>query len=39
MGGVTPDIGDAKVGDQVKVPYTADYVFYDSDATTQSAQS
>jgi hypothetical protein len=36
MGGVAPDVGDAKVGDLVRVPYTADYVFYGSDATTQT---
>jgi hypothetical protein len=27
-GGVAPPIGDAKAGDEIKVPYTADYVFF-----------
>jgi hypothetical protein len=34
-GGVAPAIGDAKSGDTVKVPYTADYVFYGRGATTR----
>jgi hypothetical protein len=36
-GGVPPAIGDAKVGDEVKVEYTAEYVFYGPGATTQPA--
>jgi hypothetical protein len=36
-GGTAPDIADARVDDEVRVPYTADYVFYGSDATTQPA--
>jgi Protein of unknown function (DUF3455) len=34
-GGVAPAIGDAKAGETVKIPYTADYVFYGRGATTQ----
>jgi hypothetical protein len=36
-GGVAPAVGDAKIGDEVRVDYTADYVFYGGDATTQPA--
>ncbi len=27
-GGLAPTIGEAKTGDEIKVPYTADYVFF-----------
>lgn len=32
-GGKAPAIGTAKAGDEVRVPYTADYVFYGTEAT------
>lgn len=34
-GGVAPPLGDAKAGDEIRVPYSADYFFYGSGATTQ----
>ncbi len=36
-GGKPPTIGDAKIGDEVRVPYTADYVFYGTGAKTRAA--
>jgi hypothetical protein len=36
-GGVAPAVGDAKAGDEVRVNYSADYVFYGPGATTQPA--
>ncbi|MDB5357538.1 MAG: hypothetical protein JWN24_3991 [Phycisphaerales bacterium] len=37
IGGMAPPISDAKPGDEVRVPYSADYVFYGAGATTRSA--
>jgi hypothetical protein len=34
-GGKAPAVGNAKAGDEVRVAYTAEYVFYGSGATTQ----
>jgi hypothetical protein len=34
-GGKAPHVGDAKVGDEVRIPYTAEYVFYGLGATAQ----
>lgn len=34
-GGTAPTVDGAKVGDEVKVPYRADYVFYGPGATTR----
>jgi len=34
-GGKAPSVADAKAGDEVRVAYTADYVFYGPGATTQ----
>jgi Protein of unknown function (DUF3455) len=36
-GGNAPAVDDAKEGDTLRVPYTADYVFYGPGATTQPA--
>jgi hypothetical protein len=33
--GKAPIVGDGKEGDEARVPYTAEYVFYGSGATTQ----
>ncbi|MDB5171984.1 MAG: hypothetical protein JWN51_757 [Phycisphaerales bacterium] len=35
IGGKAPPVADAKPGDETRVPYTADYVFYGPGATTQ----
>jgi hypothetical protein len=34
-GGKAPAAGDAKVGDEIRQPYTADYIFYGPGTTTQ----
>ena len=36
-GGTAPPISDAKPGDEVLIPYSADYIFYGAGATTRSA--
>jgi hypothetical protein len=37
VGGKAPAIDDGKAGDEVRVPYEADYVFYGAIATTQTS--
>jgi hypothetical protein len=36
-GGKAPSVGNAKEGDEVRIPYTAEYIFYGPGATTQPA--
>jgi hypothetical protein len=35
VGGKAPAVGDAKVGDETRVAYSADYVFYGAGATVK----
>jgi hypothetical protein len=35
-GGKPPVVGEAKQGDEIRVPYSADYVFYGSGAKTRA---
>lgn len=37
VGGKAPAVDDAKSGDEVRVPYEADYVFYGAGATTKTS--
>jgi hypothetical protein len=38
-GGQPPPVGLAKEGDEIKIPYVADYVFYGPEATTRPAKN